>query len=70
MVRKRRNGKMKALGERNRGITGVVWRRFLLGLAAGLVRMVGVIVLVREEVAVVVCAGLPGQWPVAPLHLD
>lgn len=32
--------------------------------------MVGVIMLVGKEVAVVVCAGLPGQWPVAPLHLD
>lgn len=60
----------EGIRKKERGITGVVWRRFLLGLAAGLVRVVGVIVLVGEEVAVVVCARLPGQWPVAPMYLD
>lgn len=42
----------------------------LLGVAARLVRVVGVIVLVRQEVAVVVGAGLPRQRARAPLDLD
>lgn len=66
-MRQQRDGGWRRKG---RVITGVVRRGFLLGLAAGLVRMVGVIVLVGEEVAVVVGAGLPGQRPVAPLDLD
>lgn len=56
--------------EKGRNITGVVWRGFLLGLAAGLVGVVGIIVLIGKEVAVVVGSGFPGQWPVTPLHLD
>lgn len=46
--------------EKGRNITGVVWRGFLLGLAAGLVGVVGVIVLIGKEVAVVVGSGFPG----------
>ena len=57
---------------RGRGaFTGVVGRRFLLlGTAPGLVGVVGVIVLVGEEVAVVVGAGLPRKRPRAPLDLN